>query len=407
VSVSVLLNFAAALIVGFPGVACVSAAIALVHWLRMRPALYRTGFNWATHVLAGSTPVLVVGMLATPVQAANLILVLVPAALAALAYYLIDTGLIAVAISLSQGRGVRVTWREQFQWLAEHYMVLCMMGLFMAVAYTVLGLLGIVVFTLPAFMLHYTQKQYVERTERSMQEVRRMNVELTAATEAIRQLNEELFLTLAQVIEARDPYVSGHSARVAEYAVRIAAELGLSPARVENVRQAALLHDIGKIGLSEEILGKAGRLTAEEREHVRTHAALGAQFLETCQGLRHLAPMVRHHHERWDGTGYPNGLRGEENSLEARILALCDAVEAMASDRPYRWALRPDRIIAEIGNGAGKQFDPLLSETFIRLATEGADDLVSKSLGQVAPARADTATGIRRPAQAGQAYSTP
>lgn len=406
ISISVAVVFAAAVITGLPGVTCVSAGIALVHWVRMRPPFYSMLFNWATHILAGLIPALAITLLPIPVQVSNLLLLLAPAVMAALSYYVIDTGLIAIAINLSQGTGVRVTWREQFRWLAEHYLVLCIMGLFMGATYTVLGLPGIFVFALPLTMMYYVQRQYVERTEHSMYELRRMNVEVTAATEAIRQLNEELFLTLAKVIEARDPFVSGHSARVADYAVRIATELGLSPERIENLRQAAYLHDIGKIGVSEHILQKPGSLSPEEYEEVKSHSALGADFLETCQGLRHLAPFVRHHHERWDGTGYPDGLRGEQITLEARILATCDAVEAMASDRPYRGAMSLSRIVTEIRKNAGTQLDPLIAETFIHLATQGPEEFITNSAGEVSLAQTANGRGVPQMVKTNQSYVT-
>jgi len=403
VSVSVAVNFAAALVTGLPGVACVSAAIALVHWSRMRPPIYRTAFNWALHVLAGSAPALVMGVLATPLQVPNLLLLAIPVGASALAYYAIECGLLAVAIGLSTGRGIIATWDENFRWLAEHYLVLCMMGLLGGVAYVALGLLGIILFPVPVLMMHYTQKQYVERTEQSVRELKRMNEELTlanreivAASGTMKQLNEELLLTLAKIIDARDPYVSGHNAQVADYATTLAIELGLPSDRVRDIRQAAFLHDIGKIGVSELILGKPGRLTAEEYEQVKSHAALGAEFLETCQSLRHLVRMVRHHHERWDGTGYPDGIAGEQIPLEARIMAICDAVEAMGSDRPYRRAMALNDIIAEVKRCAGTQFDPDLVQAFLRIISMNGEELVINSAGEVARRVAENGHDVSR-----------
>jgi diguanylate cyclase (GGDEF)-like protein/putative nucleotidyltransferase with HDIG domain len=390
VSVSVAVNFAAALIAGIPGVACVSAVIALAHELRRRPVLYKMAFNWANHVLAGLAPVLAISVLAIPLQVSNLPLLAIPVLVAALAYYAIETGLIATAISLSEGMSLMVTWRGQFRWLAGHYLVLCLMGLFLGVAYSALGPLGALVFTLPVLMMIYVQKQYIKRTEASVQELQRMYQELTlanreivSASQAMQQVNEELFLTLAKIIDARDPYVSGHSAKVADYATAIANELKLPAKRVEHVRQAALLHDIGKIGISEQILHKPGELTDEEYEYFQTHAALGADLLETCQGLRHLAPFVRHHHERWDGGGYPDGLRGEQLPLEARILAVSDAIEAMASDRPYRRARSMSQIVAELRRCAGAQFDPAVAEAFVRIIEREGEHLVTNSAREV------------------------
>jgi putative nucleotidyltransferase with HDIG domain len=397
VSVSIAVNFAAALFAGVPGVACVSAVIVLAHYLQRRPVWYKTAFNWATHVLAGLVPVLTINLLAIPLQVSNLPLLAIPVAIAALAYYAIEAGLIATAISLSEGKNIMATWREQFQWLASHYLVLCMMGLFLGIAYTALGAVGVIVFLLPVLMMSYAQRQYIKRTEGSVRELQRMYQELTlanreivSASKAMRQLNEELFLTLAKIIDARDPYLSGHSAKVADYATAIALELGLSAERVEHLRQAAFLHDIGKIGISEQVLHKPGKLTRREYEQVRAHASLGAEFLETSQGLRHLASFVRHHHERWDGTGYPAGLRREQIPLEARILAVSDSFEAMASDRPHRRAISLGEILAEARHCVGTQFDPAVVEALARVIEQEEHRLVVNSAREVAPDHADS-----------------
>jgi len=186
-------------------------------------------------------------------------------------------------------------------------------------------------------------------------------------------------LILAKIVDIRDPYVSSHTTRVAEYAVAVATELGLPLARLETIRQAALLHDIGKIGIPEDILHKPTRLTDEEYQMVQRHAVLGAELLETCQGLRQLVPAVKYHHEWWDGTGYPDQFKGEAIPLEARILAVCDAVEAMASDRPYSRARTLDQIIAELQRCAGTQFDPAIVDVFVKVARRRGDDFVVNS----------------------------
>lgn len=391
-SVSVAIAFAAALVAGIPGVVFASAAIALTHYVQHHKKVhfYQTAFNWATHVLAGSAPAILIGALAIPVQVSNLLVLMIPSALAALCQYAIETGLIASAMALAEGTNPAVTWREQFRWLAGHYLALGIIGLFLSIAYTALGPLGVLVFILPLFMMHYAQKQYIAGTRRSVSELQRLNRELTranqeilSASRAIRQLNDELFLTLSKIIDARDPYVGGHAAKVADYATAIAVELGLPLERVEQVRQAALLHDIGKIGISEQLLHKPDKLTAEEYEHIKRHATLGAELLATAQGLRHLAPFVRHHHERWDGRGYPSQLAGERIPLEARILAVCDAVEAMASDRPYQQGRSQDEIIVELRRCAGTQFDPHIVETFIRILERADGRLIVNSAQEV------------------------
>jgi putative nucleotidyltransferase with HDIG domain len=183
--------------------------------------------------------------------------------------------------------------------------------------------------------------------------------------------------------------VSGHAAQVADYATVVAVELGLAPERVEVVRQAGFLHDLGKIALSEQILHKPSKLTDQEYEIVKTHAVIGAELLETSQGLRHLAPFVRHHHERWDGRGYPDELCQEEIPLEARILNVCDSVEAMASDRPYHQGMSLNEVIAEVKRCAGTQFDPAVAEAFIRIVEREGAMFVINSADKVMRTQAD------------------
>jgi diguanylate cyclase (GGDEF)-like protein/putative nucleotidyltransferase with HDIG domain len=389
-SVSVASVFAAALLTGVSGAAIVCAAIALVHYLRKRPALYKTAFNWAAYLLAGVSVVLITGSRPLPLELPRLVLLLIPTAFAALAQYLVNAGLVATAISLSTGTPVLRTWQTQFQWLATHYLVLGLLGLFLSVGYTAQGIVGVLVFTLPIIMMRFVQQQYVARTKQSMTELKRLigelagaNNEIVRASKAIRQLNDELFLTLSKMVDARDPYVGGHAAQVSAYATAIAIELGLPPEHVEKVRRAGFLHDIGKIAIAEQVLHKPTRLTPEEYEHVKTHTTIGAELLETSQALRELAPAVRGHHERWDGAGYPDGLREEDIPLEARILAVADAVEAMASDRPYAPGRSLAEVIGELRRCAGGQFDPQVIDVFIQLAEAGGEAFVVNSARDV------------------------
>lgn len=395
ISVSASINFAAALVTGLPGLALVSAAIVLAHRLRQGPAvdlssLYKTAFNWSTHLLAGVAPVLVMHLLHVPFTLTNLPLLLVPVLLSSISYFVVDTALIATVISLVGGDNPLKIWTDRYRWLAGHYLALCVMGLFLGMAYSGLGPTGVIVFTLPVLMLRFAQKQYITQTEHSVRELQRMNEELTHAnaevldaSRTMQSLNEELFLTLSKIIDARDPYVGGHASKVADYAVAIAQDLGVAGNRMEALRQAGFLHDIGKIAISEAVLHKPARLTDEEYEYIKTHAALGGEFVEMCRGLRHLAPFVRHHHERWDGKGYPDMLVGDGIPLEARILAVCDSVEAMASDRPYRKGMSLDEVIAEVKRCSGTQFDPAVAASFVRIAERERDHLIVNSAIEV------------------------
>jgi putative nucleotidyltransferase with HDIG domain len=304
----------------------------------------------------------------------------------AVGYYLIESGLISIAVGLSQRSSILMTWRMQFGWMALFYVTLCLIGLFMAIAiYDLKGVAGILIFALPVVLMHYVQRQYIERTRAGAREVERMNKELTQANRSIleaslqiEQLNDELFVTLAKIIDARDPQVLDHAAKVAEYSTLIAHNLKLPAGRIDKVRQAALLHDIGKIGISEQILKKPGSLSGLEYENVKAHAALGSDFLRASHGLRHLADFVRYHHERWDGAGYPDRLRGEQIPLEARIIAISDAVESMATKRPYHHAMDLAEIVEELARCAGSQFDPAIAEVFVRILRRDGEGIIGR-----------------------------
>ncbi|MDD5126579.1 MAG: diguanylate cyclase [Dehalococcoidales bacterium] len=169
---------------------------------------------------------------------------------------------------------------------------------------------------------------------------------------------------LAATVDARDHYTGSHSKRVSKYAMALGEALGLPPAQIANLETSALLHDIGKIGISDEILGKNARLTDAEWDVVKTHPKLGAIIAGRSRQLAAFVPGILHHHERYDGTGYPQRLKGENIPLEARIMAIADSFAAMTSDRAYSKALSPENAMEELRAGAGTQFDPRLVEVF-------------------------------------------
>lgn len=172
---------------------------------------------------------------------------------------------------------------------------------------------------------------------------------------------------LAAAVDAKDPYTQGHSTRVAEYAARLASWTGASQSDIDLVHTTGTLHDVGKIGVPDSILQKPGRLDDEERRVMETHPVLGEVIVKKAPQLALSLPGVRHHHERWDGGGYPDGLAGEAIPYVARILAVADTYDAMTSDRPYRKGMAPETALAEIERGAGTQFDPELARAFADL----------------------------------------
>ncbi|MGF1581908.1 MAG: diguanylate cyclase [Gemmataceae bacterium] len=183
------------------------------------------------------------------------------------------------------------------------------------------------------------------------------------------QQRQQLWQTmnmLCQAIELRDPYTGGHAHRVTEYSLAIAKGLGLSPTDIYQLQMGGPLHDIGKIGVHDSILRKPGKLTVEEFEQIQMHTVHGATILETIPALRLFAPIARSHHEKWDGTGYPDQLAGEDIPFLARVVAVGDTFDAMTSDRPYRKGLPLDRAFDEIERQAGKQFDARCVEAFLK-----------------------------------------
>lgn len=175
----------------------------------------------------------------------------------------------------------------------------------------------------------------------------------------------------ALAVEAKDRYTHGHSENVMKYTVVLAKHLGLPDAELENVKYAGLLHDIGKIGVSELILNKPGRLTPSEFDEIKKHPSLGANIIADVPFLRPLVPMVLHHHEFYDGNGYPSGIKGDQIPFGARILAVADAYEAMTSDRPYRRSLSQQTALEILSSGKSKQFDPHIVDIFQEILRSG------------------------------------
>lgn len=179
-----------------------------------------------------------------------------------------------------------------------------------------------------------------------------------------------VLMSLASALEAKDAYTDGHSARVAGYAVRIGQEMRLSDDDLQQLHYAALIHDIGKIGIGAEILHKCGALSDGEWEKMRIHPLLGASIIGSIGTLAGAVPGVRSHHERWDGSGYPDGLAGETIPLMARVLSLADAYDSLTTDRAYRPAAAPEAALQELRRGAGTQFDPTVVEAMARCFAE-------------------------------------
>jgi putative nucleotidyltransferase with HDIG domain len=213
-------------------------------------------------------------------------------------------------------------------------------------------------------------------------EIRALTASFNQAAAAIRdgqarlqRASVEFIESLASALDARDPYTAGHSRRVSQYATATAQAMGLAPAQIQEIRVGALLHDIGKIGITDAILQKPGRLTAEEDALIRQHPSIGRRILEGVNGFQPYLNVVELHHENWDGSGYPKGLRQEATPLTARVVKIADAWDAMTSDRPYRQGMSRNQALAMLRKASGTQMDPVIIEVFCSLW--GADEIAA------------------------------
>jgi cyclic di-GMP phosphodiesterase len=253
-------------------------------------------------------------------------------------------------------------------------------------------------FTITALL---RQRQMKQLNERLLGDLQVRNQELTVALQSLQQARHDLehsyiqtVESLAVALEAKDRYTSGHSQRVARFSRLIARSLGLPKEEVEIIAQVALLHDIGKIGMLDKILNKPANLTPEERETIKAHPVVGAQILGPVVTFQKHLAGIKHHHEMYDGSGYPDGLKGTGIPLAARIVCLADAFDAMTSTRPYRVGLPIDYAVQEMKKMSGRQFCPDCVEAFVRVLTSsGVVD--EHGTGGAADPPAATAVGSR------------
>jgi diguanylate cyclase (GGDEF)-like protein/putative nucleotidyltransferase with HDIG domain len=344
-------------------------AIAVVRLARREPAV-KWMFDLAALGLAGVAAAAVFAAVPSHSEVG----VIAAAPVAALAYYAINTPLLAYVLRLAEGGDTLAVWRERFGWMLPHYAAFGLVSGTFVVSEERMGLFAIAVFGLPVVMLWVAQKQYLDRSRSSVKELRRSNAELGQANEQLCALladNRALLgkmhrsylstiTSLARTIEAKDPYTGGHTERVADISLALASELGYDDEQLRAVRVGALIHDIGKIGVPDDVLLKKGALNALELTAIQRHPEISSYILAELELPPIVKQMVRSHHERYDGAGYPDELAAEEIPLAARILCVADALDAMTSDRPYRSALPLDDALLEIRSLACKQFCPLV-----------------------------------------------
>jgi putative nucleotidyltransferase with HDIG domain len=314
-------------------------AVTVDTFVRKKPPI-RVWFNTAQYMLAVGLGAEVYHLLGGSVLSEHFSLKIVAFIGLVATYFLVNSGSVALVVALSSGVSVREAWSRIVGGSFLYDLFSSSLAILLTFLYLKSQLIGLALLVVPLFFVRHMYQ---------------MNLQLE-------RVNKELLELMVKAIEARDPYTSGHSLRVCEYARSMARDLGLSTKQVDQIESAALLHDVGKI--YEEfapLLRKEGKLTPDERMLMQRHPSRSAELASTIGEFRGaVALAIRHHHENFDGTGYPDGLSAEQIPLAARIIMIADTMDAMTTDRPYRKALSFERTMEELRKFAGKQFDPKL-----------------------------------------------
>lgn len=263
-------------------------------------------------------------------------------------YILVNAIIMSILMHLITGEGFFNNFFRDIVWVVKDYFSVAPLGILMAVAYINYGIVGVLLFFGPLLFARYSFKLYID----------------------MRKIYIDTVKSLSQAVEAKDPYTNGHSMRVGKYSCRMAERLGLPQKRIENLKIAAELHDIGKIGVEEGILNKPGRLNEGEYDKIKQHPEIGVRIIKDISFLKDASQIILNHHERFDGAGYPRGRKNEEIILESQILSLADVFDALTSKRPYRDAMTVEEALQIIENGKGSQFEYKLADAFIKMIKE-------------------------------------
>ncbi|HWQ41297.1 MAG TPA: HD-GYP domain-containing protein [Desulfosporosinus sp.] len=274
----------------------------------------------------------------------------------AIAFMILNITFVSIALGTLLNKSTRSIWVSNFRWSVPNSLALIPLGFLLALLYINWGPLGLFLLFIPLLASRHAFQLYVDMRENYLSTVE----------------------ALVQALEAKDTYTSGHSERVGILAVAVAEEMEMSEDRIQSLKYAAVLHDVGKIGVSEIILKKEGKLQEFEWEAVRSHPVIGQTIIQGIKFLNNIGDVVRHHHERYDGNGYPDGIKGEEIPLESRIIAVADTYDAITSDRSYRKGRTHDEALEELKSVSGSQLDPKLVGIFCKVVTS---DLVGRTVG--------------------------
>jgi diguanylate cyclase (GGDEF)-like protein/putative nucleotidyltransferase with HDIG domain len=385
ISVSAVGALAGAALFGPRAALALALSTAAVEWSARRAPLHNVLFNVGALSLASLAAA---GVFTAGFDGDVGKLVTVAVGLAAGgAYFAVNMGLLSLALAMEGHERWWRVWQERFAWLLPHYLVYGFVGGVIAIAYQAVNLYALAVFAVPLLLIRKTQEAYLRHTQKSAQKLRQaaetiqhQNVSLEQANRLLKERSTAAMESLSATVDARDAYTAGHSRRVQQLALAIGRELGLSKAELDLLGHAALFHDIGKLAIPDAILLKPASLTDEEWALMQRHADEGARIIDRLGFLNDAVPAIRHHHERFDGTGYPDRLRGEEIPLGARIIHVADALDSMLTTRIYRAARPATEALAELKRAAGTQFCPRCVTALERiLPVEALDDEESRA----------------------------
>jgi putative nucleotidyltransferase with HDIG domain len=315
---------------------------------------------------------------------------------AAIGYFLCNTAAMSAIIGLTEDKAIRKVWRDSYVWSFPYYMVGAAIAGIVSFLNAHIGWQAALLVLPPIYLMYRSYRLYLGKLEAEK-----------LHAEKLSNLHLRTIEALALAIEAKDQTTGDHLQRVRVYAMELAKELGLSEDEREALRAASVLHDIGKLAVPEHIIAKPGKLTPEEFEKMKIHPIVGAEILEQVDFPYPVVPIVRAHHEKWDGSGYPTGLRGEEIPIGARILSAVDCLDALASDRQYRRALPLDQAMAKVSGESGTSFDPKVIEILSRRYVEL--EKLAREQPMQAPTKLSTDIKVERGAapDAGFAESEP
>ncbi|MDX6215664.1 MAG: hypothetical protein QOG99_1248 [Frankiales bacterium] len=355
----------AAACAGEPGAALVAAAAAGI------ATTARAGTRRVEQFLFNPAVLMICAALAClvtrPAVGHALPFVVVAGVVAGVGYFALNNGLVAVAIGLDQRRSPREVLRAELSWLLPSFVGYGLLAGLLGEAFTLSDGWGVLAFLVPPALMRHGQRQVVLRTEKSVKQLKAAHRELSDAHASVVESHRSTAAALAQAIEARDSGTGGHVVRVTRLATAMLALVDPELAADEHVSFGFLLHDVGKIGVPDAILRKPGPLTFEERTVMDKHPAIGHRIVSQAGFSDVVGEIVLTHHERWDGLGYPQGLRGEEIPLATRLFAVADSLDAMTDDRIYRAGITLDEAIVEVVQHSGTQFDPLAVDVLCRM----------------------------------------